>query len=259
MVVALIHFLGAGALTQVLCEAVNDADDRTEDAFRIPRLKINNRYDYEAPAYSEIIRQCRDGASAYQALRLSTVYDIDNITTLADRFKHKARRLANQVSLPDEATEGIVFLTPEAKQQLTRFSRSRINKVKFNEFASQLEDSIVSVDLNDLIGRFNATLEDPETKGMSNEVRSRLHNEVLILESLQDKLLTPMIQEVRNAIDSLKFLFEQQKQLATRVEEVAEAAEKAQQSLKNSGATQQVSLMKSCFCLCLALNICLAL
>jgi len=98
----------------------------------------------------------------------------------------------------------------------------------------------VSVDLRDLIGRFNITIEDPETSRMSNEVRSRLQNEVLILESLQDKLLTPMLADVRNAIDSLRFLFEQQKQLATRVEGVAEAAERAQQSLHNSGATQQV-------------------
>ncbi|ODM96406.1 Prominin-1-A [Orchesella cincta] len=240
MVVALVHFVAAGGLTQVVCEAVQDGDNRTEDVFRIPRMPVNSRYDYVAPAYSDIIRECRDGASAYTALRLSTVYDIDNITALADRFKHKARRLANQVTLPDEATEGIVFLTPEAKQQLMRFSRSKINKVKFDDFASQLEDSIVSVDLRDLIGRFNITIEDPETSRMSNEVRSRLQNEVLILESLQDKLLTPMLVDVRNAIDSLRFLFEQQKQLATRVEGVAEAAERAQQSLHNSGATQQV-------------------
>lgn len=139
MAVALLHFAGAGALTQVVCEAVHAADNRTEDAFQIPRLKINSRYDYEAPAYTEIIRECRAGSSAYKALRLSSVYDIDNITALADRFKQKARHLANQVTLPEEATRGIVFLTPEAKQQLTRFSRSKINKVKFNDFATQLE------------------------------------------------------------------------------------------------------------------------
>ncbi|CAL8102681.1 unnamed protein product [Orchesella dallaii] len=239
MVVALAHFVAAGGLTQVVCEAINDADNRTEDVFRLPRL-VNREHNYIAPPFTDIIRECQHGASAYTALRLSTVYDIDNITALADRFKHKARHLANQVTLPDEATEGIVFLTPEAKQQLMRFSRSKINKVKFDDFASQLEDSIVSVDLRELIGRFNITIEDPETSRMSNEVRSRLQNEVLILESLQDKLLTPMLADVRNAVDSLRFLFKQQKQLAAKVEGVAEAAERAQQSLHNSGATQQV-------------------
>lgn len=240
MVVALAHFVAAGSLTQVVCEAVNEADNRTEDAFRIPRLKINSRYDYEAPAYTEIIRECKNGASAYKALRLSTVYDIDNITALAERFKRKANLLANQVSLPDSATEGIVFLTPQAKQQLTRFSRSKINKVRFNDFATMLEDSIVSVDLKEVIGKFNITMEDPEADEMPNDVRSRIQLQILTLESLQEKVLSPMVVEVRRAIESLRFLYEQQKQLATKVEGVAEAAERAQESLHNSGATQQV-------------------
>lgn len=241
MIAAVVQFVPAGVLTQVICEAVHAADNRTEDALQIPRLKINSRYDYDPPAYADIVRECKGGASAYKALRLSSVYDIDNITALADRFKEQARRLANQVSLPDDATDGIVFLTPEAKQQLTRFSRSKINKVKFNEFASQLEESIVNVDLKEIIERFNLTIEDPDTSAMSNEVRTRLLVELIHLEALQEKVLTPMVAEVRTAIESLRFLFEQQKELATRVEGVAEAAERAQASLHNSGATQQVS------------------
>jgi hypothetical protein len=96
------------------------------------------------------------------------------------------------------------------------------------------------VDLRDVISRFNETIEDPDNLEMPNEVRSRLQNEILILESLQDRILVPMVAEVKNAADSLRFLFEQQKDLSSRVESVILAAEKAQEVLHSSGAQKQV-------------------
>ena len=81
---------------------------------------------------------CKNGASAYVAFQLQPAYDIENIPNLADRFKRKAKRLANQVSLPTDAADNIVFLSSEAKQQLSRFSKSKITKVKFDEFANRV-------------------------------------------------------------------------------------------------------------------------
>lgn len=56
MAVALAHFLLAGTLTQVICEAVYAEDNRTQEAFQLPRLRINSKYKYEVPPYHEIIR-----------------------------------------------------------------------------------------------------------------------------------------------------------------------------------------------------------
>lgn len=91
-----------------------------------------------------------------------------------------------------------------------------------------------------MINRFNETIEDEDNFDMPDQIRTRLQNEILILESLQDKILTPMIADVRKAAESLRFLFIQQKDLAQRIESVADAAEKAQESLHSSGARQQV-------------------
>lgn len=104
----------------------------------------------------------------------------------------------------------------------------------------QLEESIVSVDLRDVIHRFNETLGDEDDSEIPSEVRNRLQVEILILESLQDKILTPMVAEVKRAAESLRYLFHQQKDLAVRIKGVGDAAEKAQRSLHSSGARAQV-------------------
>ncbi|XP_035710247.1 prominin-1-A isoform X3 [Folsomia candida] len=240
MAVALVHFVLAGLLTQGICEAVYAQDNRTQTAFNLPTLRIESKYNYEVPPYHEIVKECKNGASAYIAFRLAPVYNIEDITMLSDRFKKKAKQLANKVTLPDDATERIVFLSGEAKRQLANFSESKITKIHFNKFANHLEESIVSVDLRDVINRFNETIEDEENFDMPQEVRIRLQNEILILESLQEKILTPMVAEVKKAADSLRFLFHQQKDLAQRIKSVADSADKAQRSLHSSGARQQV-------------------
>jgi len=56
MAVAVAHFMLAGTLTQVICEAVYAQDSRTEEAFRLPKLTVNSRYNYQVPPYSEIVR-----------------------------------------------------------------------------------------------------------------------------------------------------------------------------------------------------------
>jgi len=98
------------------------------------------------------------------------------------------------------------------------------------------------VDLRDVINRFNETVQDPDNLGMPNEMRSRLQNEILTLETLQEKVLEPMISDVKSAAESLRFLFEQQKDLSARVESVIIAADQAQEVLQSSRADAQVSI-----------------
>jgi hypothetical protein len=139
MAVAVVHFMLAGTLTQVICEAVYANDNRTQSALRLPTMEIDSdKFAYKFPAYHEIIRECEQGQSAYTAFQLSSVYNIEDIAHLADRFKRKAKQLANQVSLPNAATANIVFLSPEAKQKLAQFSKSKITRVKFDSFAKQV-------------------------------------------------------------------------------------------------------------------------
>jgi hypothetical protein len=56
MAVAVAHFMMAGPLTQVICEAINAQDNRTEEAFRLPKLTVNSQYNYQVPPYNEIVK-----------------------------------------------------------------------------------------------------------------------------------------------------------------------------------------------------------
>lgn len=56
ILVALMHFIMAGALTQVICDKVNNADNQTEMALNLPKLRIESKYDYQLPPYYQIIK-----------------------------------------------------------------------------------------------------------------------------------------------------------------------------------------------------------
>lgn len=137
MAVAVVHFVLAGLLTQGICEAVYAGDNRTQETFNLPSLRIESKYSYKVPPYHEIVAECRQGSSAYTAFQLAPVYNIQEVSGLSERFKRKAKQLASQVSLPEDATE-IVFLSEDAKAQLARFGKSKITQVHFNTFAKHV-------------------------------------------------------------------------------------------------------------------------
>ena len=82
---------------------------------------------------------CKLGASAYDAFGLKKVYDIGSVTNLSARFEKEINELAKKVDLPRrDSTLDIVFLTPEAKEQLDRFSNSKITRINFESFIDEV-------------------------------------------------------------------------------------------------------------------------
>lgn len=240
MIVALIHFIVAGVGGQIVCEAINNLDNQTEAALRLPKIDVKNSRNYEVPAYGDILRNCREGRGAYTSFHLISAYDTEEIRTLADRFKDQARSLAARVNLPPGSTDHINFLTPETKETIERFSRSKISTLQFQKFAEQLSEHITSVDLNHVIERVRALANDPEAESLGARVRSRLLNNIMFLENLQSGVLVPMMRDVNRSVEHLRTLAREQKDLAQRVKSIAQAAEIAQDALHRAGASNEV-------------------
>ncbi|CAG7631653.1 unnamed protein product [Allacma fusca] len=239
--VALVHFLLAGVGGQVICEAISSLDSQTEKAFRLPKLSLQQVKDeYEVPGYSKMLSSCQQGSSAYVAFDLQQVYNLEELKTLSDRFAEPARRLAKQVNIPADSTEDITFLTPETKEQINRFANSQITRIKFDNFADQLSQSITSVDLRNVIGRLKSILDDPNAALMNTDIISEIRTEIMFIETLEEKVLTPMLAEVRDSVEHLRALSRDQKDLTQRIQRVAKAAEEAQEALHNSGVTRQI-------------------
>jgi hypothetical protein len=231
--------LAAGALTQVACDAIAAMDNRTEHILQIPRIQIENKQNYVVPPYSTILESCKRGESAYEAFGLKNIYDIQSVKDLSERFTEEVNKLAEQVHLPAGSTRDITFLTPQAKEQLDRFANSRITRMNFESIVDELTSSVItSVDLNDVIKRISDTIED--NGSVDNDIQLRLMNEVMHLETLNNRVLIPMLRDVKQSAENLKSLAKEQKDLAGRIQQVANAAQKAQDSFRSPDAARQL-------------------
>jgi len=97
-----------------------------------------------------------------------------------------------------------------------------------------------------VIDRLNQTLKSSEIKEISSEIQSQLENEVMFLGSLHSSLFQPMLEDVKNSVDTLRELNKKKKELVSKIEDVADAADKAQRSLKEAGSGQKVRVKISC-------------
>ncbi len=98
------------------------------------------------------------------------------------------------------------------------------------------------MDIQEVVNRLNEIAEDPDNE-LSEDTKGIILNEVLILEALQNKVLVPMVQNVKNAAEHLKTLATEQKTLTSTVLRVSDAAQAAQESLRSSGVTTQVCII----------------
>lgn len=84
---------------------------------------------------------------------------------------------------------------------------------------------------------------------MGLDVRENLMNEIMFLETLQTRVLIPMLEEISRSADNLKVLAREQKDLTKRIQNVIVVAQNAQDNLKSKNAVQEVkfSFSENCF------------